>query len=280
MVPILSGIIVGAGRDRPLSRGRAFSLSAAYVLGMALTYTVAGALFALAGQQAQAFFQKPWMIVLFAALFVWLAFGMFGLYTLQMPAAIQARISSISNRQKQGTLAGSAIMGALSSLIVTACVAPALVGALAVIGQGGDVVRGASALFAMSLGMGVPLLVVGASAGHLLPRVGPWMDAVKAVFGVLLLGVAVWMIGRLLPGPVTLALWAVLAFVSGYCLFTLGGGEVRGGTDAVRRGVGALAVVYGVLMLIGALAGRCNRWPTSAPAAGTARRRRTWLSRE
>ena len=258
MVPILSGIIVGAGGERPLSRGRAFSLSVAYVLGMALTYTAAGALFALAGQQAQAFFQKPWMIALFAALFVWLALSMFGLYTLQMPAAIQARISSMSNRQKQGTLAGSAIMGALSSLIVTACVAPALVGALAVIGQGGDAVRGASALFAMSLGMGVPLLVVGASAGQLLPRVGPWMDAVKAVFGVMLLGVAVWMIGRLLPGQVTLALWAVLAFVSGYCLLTLGGREVRGGADAVRRGVGALAIVYGVLMLIGALAGRSD----------------------
>ena len=258
MVPILSGIIVGAGGERPLSRGRAFSLSIAYVLGMALTYTAAGALFALAGQQAQAFFQKPWMIALFAALFVWLALSMFGLYTLQMPTAIQARISSMSNRQKQGTLAGSAIMGALSSLIVTACVAPALVGALAVIGQGGDAVRGASALFAMSLGMGVPLLVVGASAGQLLPRVGPWMDAVKAVFGVMLLGVAVWMIGRLLPGQVTLALWAVLAFVSGYCLLTLGGREVRGGADAVRRGVGALAIVYGVLMLIGALAGRSD----------------------
>src|SRR4030095_7665365 len=125
-------------------------------------------------------------------------------------------------------------------------------------GQGGDVVRGASALFALSLGMGVPLLVVGASAGHLLPRVGSWMDAVKAVFGVLLLGVAVWMIGRLLPGPATLALWAVLAFVSGYCLLILGGREVRGGADAVRRGLGALAVVYGVLMLIGALAGRSD----------------------
>ena len=258
MVPILSGIIVGAGGERPLSRGRAFSLSIAYVLGMALMYTVAGALFALAGQQAQAFFQKPWIIALFAALFVWLALSMFGLYTLQMPAAIQTRISSMSDRQKQGTLAGSAIMGALSSLIVTACVAPALVGALAVIGQGGDAVRGASALFAMSLGMGVPLLVVGASAGQLLPRVGPWMDAVKAVFGVMLLGVAVWMIGRLLPGQITLALWAVLAFVSGYCLLTLGGREVRGGADAVRRGVGALAIVYGVLMLIGALAGRSD----------------------
>jgi thiol:disulfide interchange protein DsbD len=259
MIPILSGIIVGAGgTQRSVSRGHAFSLSLAYVLGMAFTYTVAGALFALAGQQAQAFFQKPWMILLFAALFAWLALGMFGVYTLQMPIAIQNRLSMLSNRQKQGTLVGSALMGALSSLIVTACVAPALVGALAVIGRGGDVLRGASALFAMSLGMGVPLLVVGASAGQLLPKAGRWMDAVKAAFGVILLGVAVWMLGRLLPGPATLALWAMLAFVSGYCLLILGGRDVRGGADAVRRGLGALAVVYGVLMLIGALAGRSD----------------------
>jgi thioredoxin:protein disulfide reductase len=258
MVPILSGIIVGAGRERPVSRGRAFSLSLAYVLGMALTYTAAGAAFAAAGQQAQAFFQKPWMIVLFAALFVWLALGMFGLFTLQMPAAIQARITAMSNEQKQGTLIGTAIMGALSALVVTACVAPPLVAALAVIGQSGNVVRGASALFALSLGMGAPLLVVGASAGALLPKAGAWMDAVKAAFGVMLLGVAVWMLGRLLPGSVTLVLWAMLAFVAGFCLLTLGGREVRSGADAVRRGFGALAIVYGVLMLIGALAGRSD----------------------
>jgi thioredoxin:protein disulfide reductase len=258
MVPILSGIIVGAGRERPVSRGRAFSLSLAYVLGMALTYTAAGGAFAAAGQQAQAFFQKPWMIVLFAALFVWLALGMFGLFTLQMPAAIQARITAMSNEQKQGTLIGTAIMGALSALVVTACVAPPLVAALAVIGQSGNVVRGASALFALSLGMGAPLLVVGASAGALLPKAGAWMDAVKAAFGVMLLGVAVWMLGRLLPGSVTLVLWAVLAFVAGFCLLTLGGREVRSGADAVRRGFGALAIVYGVLMLIGALAGRSD----------------------
>ena len=131
--------------------------------------------------------------------------------------------------------------------------------------------RGGSALFAMSLGMGVPLLVVGASAGQLLPRVGPWMDAVKAAFGVMLLGVAVWMLGRLLPGPVTLALWAVLAFVAGFCLLTLGGREVQGGADAVRRGVGALAIVYGVLMLIGALAGRSDPLqPLAGLGAGAA----------
>jgi len=257
MVPILSGIIVGAGRDRPVTRGRAFSLSLAYVLGMALTYTIAGAVFAAAGQQAQAFFQKPWIIVLFAGLFVVLALAMFGVFNLQVPAALQARLADASNRQKQGTLLGTAVMGALSSLIVTACVAPPLVAALAVIGQSGDVFRGGAALFALSIGMGMPLLVVGASAGQLLPKAGPWMDAIKAVFGVMLLGVAVWMLGRILPGPFTLALWAVLAFVSGFCLWTMGSRQMSGAT-AVRRGLGALAIVYGVLMLVGALAGRSD----------------------
>jgi thiol:disulfide interchange protein DsbD len=257
MVPILSGIIVGAGRDRPVSRGRAFSLSFAYVMGMALTYTIAGAVFAAAGQQAQAFFQKPWIIVLFAALFVLLALAMFGVFNLQVPAALQARLANASNQQKQGTLLGTAVMGALSSLIVTACVAPPLVAALAVIGQSGDVFRGGAALFSLSLGMGVPLLVVGASAGQLLPKAGPWMDGIKAVFGVMLLGVAVWMLGRILPGPVTLGLWAVLAFISGFCLWTMGRRELSGAT-AVRRGLGALAIVYGVIMLVGALAGRSD----------------------
>jgi thioredoxin:protein disulfide reductase len=257
MVPILSGIIVGAGRDRPVSRGRAFSLSLAYVMGMALTYTAAGAAFAAAGQQAQAFFQKPWIIVLFAALFVVLALAMFGVFNLQVPAAFQARLTDASNRQRQGTLAGTAVMGALSSLIVTACVAPPLVAALAVIGQTGDVFRGGAALFALSLGMGAPLLLVGASAGRLLPKAGPWMDAVKAVFGVMMLGVAVWMLGRILPGPVTLGLWAVLAFVSGYYLFRMGGRGTGGGA-LVSRALGALAALYGVAMLAGALAGNVN----------------------
>jgi len=258
MVPILSGIIVGAGRDRPVSRGRAFALSFAYVMGMALTYTVAGAVFAAAGQQAQAFFQKPWIIVVFAGLFVLLALAMFGAFTLQVPAALQARLTDASNRQQQGTLLGTAVMGALSSLIVTACVAPPLVAALAVIGQSGDVLRGAAALFALSLGMGMPLLVVGASAGHLLPRAGAWMDAVKIVFGGMFLAVAIWMLGRILPGPVTLGLWAALAFLSGWWLVTLGGRGAKGGVVTARRGVGALLILYGVLMLVGALAGHSN----------------------
>jgi thioredoxin:protein disulfide reductase len=252
MVPILSGIIAGEGTD--VSSRRAFILSLAYVLGMALTYTVAGALFAAAGQQVQAVFQKPWIIATFAGLFVVLSLAMFGFYELQMPAALQSRIAAASNRQRAGTLIGSAVMGALSSLIVTACVAPPLVATLAVIGQSGDVVRGASALFALSLGMGAPLLVVGTSAGRLLPRAGPWMNVVKAAFGVIFLGLAIWMLARILPGPLTLALWAVLVFVAGYCVATLGR-EATGGLAAARRGAGGLAMVYGVIMLVGAAAG-------------------------
>jgi thiol:disulfide interchange protein DsbD len=198
------------------------------------------------------------MIVLFAALFVWLALGMFGLFNLQVPGWLQERVARLSSRQQQGTLVGTAVMGALSSLIVTACVAPPLVASLAVIGQSGDVFRGGAALFAMSLGMGAPLLLVGASAGALLPRAGAWMDNVKQAFGVMMLGVAIWMLGRILPGPVTLGLWATLAFITGYWLLTMGDRDVREGATIVRRGFGALVAIYGVLLLVGALSGRID----------------------
>jgi len=192
---------------------------------------------------------------------VLLALAMFGVFNLQVPAALQARIADATNKQKQGTLLGTAVMGALSSLIVTACVAPPLVAALAVIGQSGDVVRGGAALFALSLGMGMPLLAVGASAGQLLPKAGPWMDAVKAVFGVMLLAVAVWMLGRILPGPLTLGLWAALAILAGVMLFAArrrsGGGSNRG-TGALATTLGVVAIAYGVLALIGALSGRSD----------------------
>ena len=197
MVPILSGIIAGGGRR--VTTARAFALSLTYVLGMALTYTLAGVACAAAGRQVQAIFQQWWVLALFAALFVAMALSMFGLFTVQMPAAVQTRIAGLSNRQSAGTFGGVAVMGALSALIVTTCVAPALVGALVVISQTGQVVRGGAALFAMSIGMGTPLLVVGASAGRLLPKAGPWMDFVKKVFGVMMLAVAAWMLARIVP---------------------------------------------------------------------------------
>ena len=256
MVPILSGII--AGQDK-VTATRGFALSFSYVMGMAVTYTAAGALAALAGEQIQAIFQRPWIITLFAGLFVILALGMFGLYELQVPAAIQTRVNRLASRQKAGTYGGVAVMGALSALIVTTCVAPPLVATLAVIGQSGDVVRGAGALFALSLGMGSPLLLVGASAGKLLPHAGAWMNAVKAGFGVMMLGLAIWMMERILPGSVTLTLWALLVFLTGVFL---GAFEPLPAQPAAQRrlakGLGVLACLYGALMLIGATLGGEN----------------------
>jgi thiol:disulfide interchange protein DsbD len=253
MVPILSGIIAGQGN---VGTGRAFALSFTYVMGMAVTYTVAGALAALAGEQVQAMFQKPWIISLFAGLFVVLALGMFGLFQLQMPAAIQTRMAGLANRQRAGTFVGTAVIGALSALIVTTCVAPPLVATLAVIGQSGDVPRGAAALFALSLGMGSPLLLVGASAGKLLPKVGPWMNAVKAAFGVLMIGMAIWMMERVLPGTVTLVLWALLVFLTGVFLGAFEPLPERPSSGRrLAKGLGVLACLYGALLLIGATLG-------------------------
>ncbi len=254
MVPILSGIIAGDGEK--ITPGRGFALSLAYVLGMALTYTVAGAVFALAGRQAQAFFQQTWIIVVFALLFVLLSLAMFGLYELQMPSGLQTRFADASNRIRGGKFISTAIMGALSSLVVTACVAPPLVAALAVIGQAGDVVRGALALFALSFGMGTPLLVVGASAGTLLPKAGPWMETVKAIFGVVFLGVAAWMLDRVLPARVEMLAWSAVAWVAVWVVLSVG---LRGGRRTVPRWIAAAAVgAYGLLIAIGGLAGGTN----------------------
>ena len=254
MVPILSGIIAGAGDKVGPAKG--FTLALSYVLGMALVYTAAGIAAAAIGVQLQAVFNQPWVLVLFAGLFVVLALGMFGLFDLQMPSAVQSRLASISGRQRSGTMIGAFVMGALSSLIVTACVAPALVATLTVIGQGGDLVRGGAALFALSLGMGAPLLLVGASAGQLLPKAGPWMVAVKNAFGFMMLGLAIWMLSRILPGPVTLALSGVVVFMAGVWL---GGLTALTPDSAASRklgkGFGLLAVIYGVTLLLGALAG-------------------------
>ncbi len=251
MVPILSGIIAGGGR--PVTTARAFSLSLTYVLGMALTYTLAGIACAAAGRQVQAVFQQWWVLTLFAALFVALALSMFGAFTLQMPVAIQTRIANLSNRQSAGTFGGVAIMGALSALIVTTCVGPALVGALLVISQTGQIARGGAALFAMSIGMGTPLLVVGASAGRLLPRAGPWMDLVKKLFGVMMLAVAAWMLARILPDRVALALWAVPALILAWLLWspTRSSPAARWGL----RAAGSAAAVYGVALAAGAALG-------------------------
>ena len=257
MVPILSGIIAGEGDDVTPMRG--FTLALSYVMGMALVYTAAGIAAAAAGMQLQATFNQPWILILFSALFVVLALGMFGAYDLQMPSSIQGKLAGASGKQKNGTMIGAFVMGALSSLIVTACVAPALIAALTVMAQTGDMLRSGSALFAMSLGMGAPLLLVGAAQGKLLPKAGPWMVAVRNAFGFMMLGLAIWMLSRILPGNVTMLLWAVLIFMAGVFM---GGLTTLTSDSAIAqklgKGFGFLAILYGCILLLGALTGGSN----------------------
>ena len=253
MIPILSGIIVGQGDKVTPARG--FSLAFTYTQGMAVTYAAAGAVFVLVFKQApQAFFQQPWIILLFVALFVALAFAMFGAYTLQMPSALQTRLTSVSNQQKSGSYVGCFVMGALSALVVTACVAPALIAALSVISQTGKIARGAAALYVTGLGMGVPLLLVGASAGSLLPKVGPWMDTVKSLFGVLFLALAIYFLQPLISASVGMLLWSALAVIAGFWVFALKARD-GGPAPAAIRAAGLLALVYGIILLIGVAAG-------------------------
>jgi thiol:disulfide interchange protein DsbD len=250
MVPILSGLIAGGGQR--LSSARAFALSLTYVLGMAVTYTATGAAFAAAGSQVQAAFTQSWVTALFAALFVAMALSMFGFYTVQIPAFLQTRLAAASNRQQGGHFGGVAVMGALSALIVTTCVAPPLVATLAYIGQSGAIARGSAALFAMALGMGAPLLVVGTSAGRWLPKAGAWMDAVKRLFGVMMLALAAWMLTRIVPARATLALFLVPAVAACVVLWTLS--RTRSVRAPVRMGAimgtGA-AALYAVMLMVG-----------------------------
>ena len=252
MVPILSGLIVGTGHR--VTTMRAFVLSLTYVLGMAITYTATGVACAAAGKQVQAIFQQPWIIMLFAALFVAMAFAMFGLFTVQMPSFVQSRLAQVSNRQRSGSFLGVGVMGMLSALIVTTCVGPVLVAALIVIGQTGDMFRGGAALFAMSLGMGAPLLVVGSSAGRWLPRAGAWMDGVKRLFGVLMLAMAAWMLARIVPARATLLLFAIPAVAAAVVCWDFAGARARAGLWLTRGGA-VLAALYAVALLIGAARG-------------------------
>ena len=251
MIPILSGIITGHGRH--ITARKAFMLSLVYVLAMALTYTIAGVFAALAGENLQAMLQNPVAITVFALVFVALAFSMFGFYDLQLPSSLQSRLTEISNRQQGGSLAGAGIMGLLSALIVGPCVAPPLAGALIYIGQTGDAVLGGLALFAMSMGMGAPLIAIGTSAGKLLPRAGMWMDAVKAVFGVVMLGVAIYLLERVIPASVAMLLWGALLVVSAIYMGAISPlPESASGWRRLWKGLGFAVLIYGALFLIGA----------------------------
>ncbi|MDE0271415.1 MAG: protein-disulfide reductase DsbD, partial [Gammaproteobacteria bacterium] len=271
MVPILSSIIVGDTQTP--TRWRAFSLSLAYVLGMAFTYATVGTLMGLFGASLnlQAALQSPPVLIVFAALFALLSLAMFGFYELRLPQRWQNALDALGGRVGGGKHFGVMVMGALSALVVSPCVSAPLAGALIYISASQDAVLGAAALLALGLGMGVPLLIIGSSGGHLLPRAGAWMNAVKAVFGVGLLAVAIWLLERVVPGPVSLVLWAALL---------IGCGAYLGGLDAAakagwgnfRKATGFAAAIYGALLLIGAASGandplRPLQHFTAAPSA-------------
>lgn len=254
MIPILSGIIVGQGNK--VSHMRAFVLSLAYVLGMAVTYALAGVAAGMTGTMLAAALQNVWVLGAFALLFVLLSLSMFGFYELQLPTALQSRLATTASHGKGGSLGGVTVMGVLSALIVGPCVAAPLAGALLYIAQTGDAVLGGWALFMMGLGMGAPLLAVGVASRSLLPKVGPWMEGVKKAFGVMLLAVALWMITPVIPALAVMLGWAALLLFSAIFLHALDPLPHNArGWQRFWKGVGVVLLLAGAAMLVGALAG-------------------------
>ncbi len=262
MIPILSGIIVGSGRGgQGVTRGRAFSLSLAYVFGMAVTYAAAGVAAGLSGTMIANALQNAWVLGGFALLFVVLALSMFGVYELQLPSFLQSRVSEGASHIRGGAVPGVALMGALSALIVGPCVAAPLAGALLYIGSTGNAWLGGLALFCMALGMGVPLLIVGFSAGALLPKTGPWMAAVNKVFGVILLASALWIVSPLLSATMQMFGWALLLIVPAVFLRALDSLPPHAGKwQRSGKAVGVVMLLLGAAMLAGALSGARDPW--------------------
>lgn len=253
MIPILSGIIARSGAGTSAKRG--FALSLAYVLAMAAAYALLGVVAAWSGQNLQAALQTPWALGLMSLVLVALSLSMFGLYELQAPAFL-TRFLQPATAGTGGSLAGAALLGFGSALIVGPCVTPPLAAALLYVSQTGDVARGASALFALGLGMGLPLIAVGTFGAGILPRAGPWLGRIKGVFGIIFLGLAIEMAGRVLPGSLTLGLWALLAIGTGVALTASPLSQTsRALIDYPRRTLGFAALVYGAVMIIGASAG-------------------------
>ncbi len=254
MIPILSGIIVG--KQAHVSRGKAFALSLAYTLGMSLTYTLAGIAAGLSGQLLSNALQTPVALVAGGLIFVLLSLSMFGWYELKLPSKVENLFFHWSNRFTGGHYLSDFLMGALSALIISPCVAAPLAGALLYISQSRDVVLGGVALFALSLGMGAPLLLIGASAGKLLPKAGAWMNTVRRLFGVLMLGVAVWIVSPLLSQPILWLCWAALCIVPAVYLRAID--PLPDSADTVTRLIkgGALMLLcYGLALLVGAWSG-------------------------
>lgn len=257
MVPILSSLIVGQGES--ITTGRAFRLSLVYVLAMALTYTIAGVLIGLSGVNLQVFFQNPWILGAFALLFVALAAAMFGLYELQLPSFMQNKLNTVANKQQSGSFGGVAVMGFLSALIVGPCVTAPLVGALIYIADTGDALIGGVALFSLSMGMGAPLLLMGASAGKWLPHTGPWMIKIKQLFGFMLIGLAIYMLTRVLPASITAPMFAVLIIMASVFFGALDSlNNTSTGWQRFSKGISVAAALYGVALLVGSFTGNPN----------------------
>ena len=255
MIPILSSIIVSQPNSH-MSAKKGFLLSLVYVLAMSFAYTLAGVLAALFGANLQASLQNPWVISVFSAIFILLALSMFGFYEIKMPSFIQTKISKKTGEMQTQGVFGIAVMGFLSALIVGPCVAAPLAGALIYIGQSGDVALGGSALFVMSLGMGVPLLLIGTAAGRYMPRPGLWMQTISALFGVVLLGVALWMLSRIIPASLSMVLWSLLVVSTAIYFGALE--PSKEGLAKLLKSFWFLCLVYGILLFIGFVSGATN----------------------
>ena len=250
MIPILSSIIVGASKNEDMTASRGFFLSLVYVLSMSVAYTIAGIIAGVFGANLQAALQNPYVLVVFALIFVALAFSMFGYFEIRLPASIQTKLNKTTDGKEKQGIAGIAIMGFLSALIVGPCVAPPLAGALVYIGQTGDALLGGMALFVMSLGMGVPLLLIGLGAGKFMPKPGGWIEGITRIFGIVMLGVAIWLLDRVLDASLIIVLWALLLLGSAIYLKIY--------TNIITRLISMVLLILGTVLLVGAISGATN----------------------
>lgn len=250
MIPILSSIIVGASQKEKMTASKGFILSLVYVLSMSAAYTIAGVIAGVFGANLQVALQNPYVLVVFALIFVALAFSMFGYFEIRLPQALQTKLNKTTDGKEKQGIAGIAIMGFLSALIVGPCVAPPLAGALVYIGQTGDAVLGGMALFVMSLGMGVPLLLIGLGAGRFMPKPGGWMEGITRIFGIIMIAVAIWLLDRVLDASVIMYLWALLFLGSAIYL--------RIYTHIISQLITVVVFILGVVLFVGAISGSTN----------------------
>ena len=250
MIPILSSIIVGASKNETMTASRGFFLSLVYVLSMSIAYTIAGVIAGIFGANLQAALQNPYVLVVFALIFVALAFSMFGCFEIRLPQSFQTKLNKTTDGKEKQGIVGIAIMGFLSALIVGPCVAPPLAGALVYIGQTGDAILGGLALFVMSLGMGVPLLLIGLGAGKFMPKPGGWMESITRIFGIVMLGVAIWLLDRVLDPSVIMILWALLLLGSAIYLKIY--------QNIIAQLIRVVIFILGAVLFIGAISGATN----------------------